>query len=531
MDNLESSELDLMEQVMQAQLDLMNEQLRILKKNRETGSNTLPSNTTYQGVKSTKMSGDDGSVAQPAGRRSLVKHREAELSVQQKQALQSLTDSYCSRTKTSKTLTQKWRVHLADNRTVAGFNVLWKEMVYQIVAESSKGANIVDVDGNEYIDVTLCFGASLLGHSPDFVVNAVRKQLERGYEVGQQNMLAGDVSELICEMTGNERVTFAHSGCEAVQYAIRIARAVTGKDKIVVFENDIHGRGDSILARRVPGKTGLRSLPSAVGVLAGAVEDTLVLEYGSDNALEIIREYADQLAAVIVEPVRTRNPDLQPTQFLLDLRKITQESESLLIFDEVVMGFRVHPAGAQGYFDIKSDLAIYGKTIGGGMPIGVVAGKREYIDVVDGGMWQYGDDSIPEVGMTVSGGTMIKHPLAMAASIAFLQHLKERGPQLQENLNRRTHDFVQELNDYFQNKKLPIHIEHFSSYYFPRFKGDKRFEGLFYIYMRLSGIHIYMDYPCFLSTAHSDEDIANISKAFKLAAEKMLSVGFIEECQ
>ncbi len=133
--------------------------------------------------------------------------------------------------------------------------------------------------------------------------------------------------------------------------------------------------------------------------------------------------------------------------------------------------------------------------------------------------------------MTVAGGTMIKHPYSMAASLAFLQHLKQQGPDLQSDLNQRTHQLVSDLNSYFLENKIPIHFEHFSSYYLPKFLADKRFEGLFYIYLRLAGLHIYMDYPCFLSAAHSNDDIEFMFNAFKTAATKMVNAGFIDTTQ
>lgn len=514
-----SAELAKLEKIIQQQLHSMNEQLEQVKEQTAALEKIKPQ--PKKNVVKFPAPEAQQENAQPAGRRSLVTSATSDLNETQQRALAELEQRYCSKTAQSKTLTQQWRKRLADNRTVAGFNMLWKEMVYQIVAQGSKGSKITDVDGNEYVDTTLCFGANFLGHAPAFVVDAVKKQLDTGYEVGQQNMLVGEVCDLICELTGNERVTFAHSGCEAVQYAIRIARAATGKETIVIFENDIHGRGDSVLARTIQNRDSLKSIPAAAGISAEAVKDTLVLKYGTPESLEIIRKNIDNIAAVVAEPVRTRNPDLQPIDYLKEIRALTEANGSLLVFDEVVMGFRVAPGGAQQLFDIRADLAIYGKTVGGGMPIGVVAGKAEFIDIIDGGMWQFGDDSIPEVGMTVAGGTMIKHPVSMAASLALLRHVKSEGQALYDAINAKTKRLVDALNNHFEQKNYPVHVENFASYYLPKFTGGKKFEGLFYIYLRSIGVHIYMDYPCFISTAHSDADIDFMISSFKEAADWM----------
>lgn len=538
----QSSAIDL-EELIHNQLNIMDLQLTVMGQMmsgsaQKAGSispavqNPIPENIKNEKVGDNKKvtaaseTQSGSSHAQPAGRRALKKTSE-DLTPRQQSALNELIQKYSDKTRKSKQLTDEWRSVLADNRSVAGFNLLWKEMVYQIVCDRSLGSKIWDVDGNEYLDITLSFGAVLLGHSPQFIVKAVEEQLQRGFEVGLQNALVGDVCNLICELTGNERVTFSHSGCEAVQYATRIARTVTGRDKVVMFVNDIHGRGDLVLGRTIMSKNGYNTIPSAAGVPKQVVDHAIVLQYGTEEALSVIREQADQLAAVLVEPVRTRNPDLQPVEFLKELRQITHQSGALLIFDEVVMGFRVNPGGAQGYFDIRADLVTYGKALGGGMPIGAVAGKAEYIDVIDGGRWCFGDGSLPEVGMTVAGGTMVKHPLAMAAARAFLSHIKSEGPSLQKNLGLRTSKFVKNLNEYFKSEEIPIYLEHFSSYFLPKFTGDQRFEGLFYCYLRNKGVHVYLDYPCFLSTAHTDDDIAFLTDAFKSSAREMMDAGFL----
>ncbi len=164
----------------------------------------------------------------------------------------------------------------------------------------------------------------------------------------------------------------------------------------------------------------------------------IVLDYGNPQSLEILRARGSEIAAVLVEPVQSRRLDLQPREFIRALRAVTQDIGAALIFDEVVTGFRVHPGGAQAYFGVRADLATYGKVIGGGLPIGVVAGDPKYMDALDGGQWQYGDTSFPEVGVTFFAGTFVRHPLVLAAAKAVLLHLKSSGPTLQQRLTERT---------------------------------------------------------------------------------------------
>ncbi len=277
------------------------------------------------------------------------------------------------------------------------------------------------------------------GHSPPFVVEAVKAQLDRGFAIGPQAELAGKVAQLFCEMTGNERMTFCNTGSEAVMAAMRIARTVTGREKIVIFNGDYHGQFDEVLVKGVQrGGADPRSMPVAPGIPGSAVENMIVLEYGTAQTLQWIRDHADELAAVVVEPVQSRHPNLQPFDFLREVRQITEASGTAFVMDEVVTGFRVHPGGMQAVIGIRADLATYGKVVGGGLPIGVLAGNARFMDALDGGQWQFGDDSIPEVGVTFFAGTFVRHPLVLAAAWAVLNHLKDSGPALQETLNKKT---------------------------------------------------------------------------------------------
>ena len=448
----------------------------------------------------------------------------------QEKFLQALIERYCRRTARSKQITQDHRKALADPRVVSGFRAQWKEMVYPIVTDRSEGSRLWDVDGNEYIDLVNGFGPIMLGHRPKFVADAIEAQLRVGFETGPQTPLAGEVAQMFCEMTGNERMTFCNTGSEAVLAAMRVARTVTGRNKIVMFGGDYHGISDEVLVKGFTNKAGAhQSVPIAPGIPRESVANMIVLDYATPESLAWLRQNVGTLAAVLVEPVQSRHPDLQPVEFLKEVRRLTEDAGTALIFDEVVTGFRVHPGGCQAVFGIRADLATYGKVIAGGLPIGVLAGKSKFMDALDGGMWQYGDDSYPEVGVTFFAGTFVRHPLAVAATKAVLTHLKDEGPALQQQLNERTSQLVGKLKDVAASRGVPARIESFGSFFYLSFPAEERFASLFYFHMRDRGIHIREGFPCFLTTAHSDADIDRIVRAFKDSAVEMRDAGFFNE--
>ena len=432
------------------------------------------------------------------------------------------------KTSGSRSFTQAHRPTLADPRAAAGFRSEWKDMVYPIVVANAGGSKLLDVDGNEYIDLVNGFGQTALGHSPPFVVEAVKAQLDRGFAIGPQAELAGKVADLFCEMTGNERMTFCNTGSEAVMAAMRIARTVTGRQKIVIFNGDYHGQFDEVLVKGVQRPGGEpRSVPVAPGIPGSAVENMIVLEYGSDQSLQWIRDNADDLAAVIVEPVQSRHADLRPFDFLREVRRITAASGTAFVMDEVVTGFRVHPGGMQAVIGIRADMATYGKVVGGGLPIGVLAGNSRFMDALDGGQWRFGDDSVPEAGVTFFAGTFVRHPLVLAAAWAVLNHLKDHGPALQETLARKTLALVERLRALFAHHGLAARIESYSSWFFFHLHNDHPLTALLFYHLRERGIHIQDGFPCFLTTAHSDADFERIYAAFEESLEELQSVGIV----
>ncbi|MBU1012609.1 MAG: amino acid adenylation domain-containing protein [Bacteroidetes bacterium] len=442
----------------------------------------------------------------------------------QKKTLDTIISGYIAKTKGSKNYTELNRPHLADPRAVSGFSPLMKELVYPIVINRSFGSKVWDVDGNEYIDMTNGFGANLLGHSPPFITEALTEQLKLGVEIGPQHPLAGEVAQLVCEFSKLDRAIFCNTGSEAVMGAMRIARTVTGRDKIVMFTDDYHGMFDEIIVR---GTKTLRSIPASAGIPFTSVEKMMVLEYGAQESIDIISENAKDIAAVLVEPVQSRNLDLQPAGFLKILRQETEKLGIALIFDEVVTGFRCHPNGAQVYFDVKADIVTYGKVVGGGMPIGVITGRSKFMDALDGGQWRYGDSSIPEAGVTYFAGTFVRHPLALAAARATLNYLKISGPLLQENLNKKTASCVASLRDFIRSVKAPIKILHFSSAFQLKFTEDILLPGLIYVFLRHKGIHISEGRTWFFTASHTDEDVDAVVTAFKESILDLQRGGFL----
>ncbi len=468
-----------------------------------------PAAQTTQGTASAPRDEDDF-----VPYRSLRGAAEQEITPRQREHLQALIGRVNALTQGSKRIIDEDRIHHADARTVTGFRRLWKELAYPLVVTDGYGARIRDVDGNEYVDLAMGFGSLLFGHTPPFVVDTLAEQVRRGVRLGPQSYLAGDVARLISELTGAERVTFCNSGTEAIMTALRIARAHTGRDKVVMFAGSYHGIADEVLARAEAGGDG-RALPLAPGIPASAVADMLVFRYNQPQSLAAIARHAGELAAVLIEPPRSRTPDIQPLEFLRELRRLTEQHGTLLIFDEIVTGFRTHPGGAQAIFDIHPDLVTYGKTLAGGMPIGVVAGKAAYMGAIDGGAWRYGDDSVPQVDMTYHAGTFCKHPYTMPVAKAVLEHLKAAGPALQEGLNRRTAELVATLNDFFAAEDYPLKVVSFGSLFRFTFPSSLRLAELFYYHLLEHGVYIWEGRNCFLSTAHTGDDVAQVIAAVK----------------
>ncbi len=463
-------------------------------------------------------------IKRPFGATARIDRNARALDAKQQAFLDDLVSRYTQKTASSKRYTAQHRPYMADPRAVTGFKPQTKEIVYPIVANRSKGSRLWDLDGNEYIDALNGFGSNMLGYQPDIVVKAIQEQIEKGYEIGPQHDLAGPVCQLICEFTGFDRAGLCNTGSEAVLGAMRISRTVTGRSTIVAFAGSYHGIVDEVIVR---GSKKLRSFPAAPGIMPEAVQNMLILEYGTEESLRIITERAHELAAVLVEPVQSRRPEFAPVEFLKKLRAITKASGTCLIFDEVITGFRMHPGGAQALFGVKADLATYGKVIGAGISIGVIAGNKEYMNALDGGDWHYGDTSIPEAGVTYFAGTFVRHPLALAASKASLEYMKAKGPALQLSLTEKTKHLADSCNAICERYGIPLFVAQFGSLWKFKWKEEIQYSELLFTLMRDKGIHILDGFPCFLTEAHSRHDVDAIIEKFGNSIEELISAGFL----
>lgn len=300
----------------------------------------------------------------------------------------------------------------------------------------AKGSHVWDVDGEEYIDYIGSWGPMLLGHNYEPVIEAVKKTMEDGLSFGAATGLEVEMAELMVDLVKPiEMVRMVNSGTEAVMSAIRLARGYTGRDKIIKFAGCYHGHSDSMLVKAGSGAlTG--GHPDSSGVTPGAAQDTLLAEYNHLDTVEaLFQENNGQIAAVIVEPVAANMGVVPPAPgFLEGLRALCDKNNALLIFDEVITGFRLAPGGAMEYFGVTADLVTYGKIIGGGMPVGAYAGKREIMKHVS------------PSGRVYQAGTLSGNPVAMAAGMATLKELKahreyyvaieEKAKKLAEEMRR-----------------------------------------------------------------------------------------------
>jgi glutamate-1-semialdehyde aminotransferase len=513
------------ERLIAQQLEVMSQQLQLLRGGAAPASApavNAPSSAAPPPAPLPAARNGNGEAFGPY--RPATVQRSSTLDERQHRHLDALVERHVRRTARSRAMAESSRGPLADSRASAGFRMDTKELVYPIVGERSEGARLWDVDGNEYLDFTMGFGVHLFGHSPPFVTEALHEQIRRGLQLGPQSELAETVARMVAEQTGMDRVAFCNTGTEAIMGALRLARAHTRRERIAIFAGSYHGGSDGVLARLdASGET----VPVAPGVAASAVRDVLVLDYGSPAALEAVRQHAGELAAVLVEPIQSSRPHLQPREFLHELRRITAEAGIALVFDEVISGFRLHPRGAQGWYGVDADIGAYGKVLGGGLPIGVVAGRREYMDAVDGGDWKFGDASYPRVPQTFFAGTFAKNPLVMAAARALLAEVAARGPALQEELNRRTQAVAARLNGVFQREGAPIQVLSGGSLFRFVHAPGERWLDLLYPHLLERGIYVWEGRACFLSTAHGDAEVDALVRAVEASVAALREGGFL----
>jgi len=386
-----------------------------------------------------------------------------------------------------------------------------------VFLEKGKGSHVWDADGNEYIDYCGSWGPLILGHANDKVLSAVAKTMQNGTSFGAPTRLENELAELI--ISNNrflEKIRFVSSGTEAVMSAIRLARGFTGRNKILKFEGCYHGHSDSLLVKAGSGLVTFGNTSSA-GVPASFVNETIVVSLNNKQAVEeAFTQFKDQIACVIIEPIPANNGLLlQDKAYLQFLRDICTKNGALLLFDEVISGFRVGFEGAAGYYDIKPDIVTYGKIIGGGFPVGAYGASKEIMA------------SISPEGNVYQAGTLSGNPVAMSAGIAQLTECLK--PNFYKDLETKTQTLVKGLSEI---KKDNFKVFTIGSIFWLAFTakekiqaaeeidGDsmKYFKTLFHhllekgIYLGPSGYEVG-----FVNEAHTGEDIQKTIDCFKAA--------------
>ncbi|MGA4513490.1 glutamate-1-semialdehyde 2,1-aminomutase [Staphylococcus caledonicus] len=392
-----------------------------------------------------------------------------------------------------------------------------------IFMDHAEGSRIYDIDGNEYIDYVLSWGPLILGHKNKQVIDKLHEAVDKGTSFGASTLEENKLAELVIERVPSiEKVRMVSSGTEATLAALRLARGYTGRNKIVKFEGCYHGHSDSLLIKAGSGVATL-GLPDSPGVPEGTAKNTITVPYNDLDAIKLAFEhYGDDIAAIIVEPVAGNMGVVPPKDgFLQGLRDITSDYDSLLIFDEVMTGFRVGYNCAQGYFGVTPDITCLGKVIGGGLPVGAFGGKKEIMD------------KIAPVGNIYQAGTLSGNPLAMTS-----------GYETLSQLTPESYDYFQELGDLlekglkevFSKHNVPITVNRAGSMigYFlnegpvtnfdEANKSDLELFSNMYREMAKEGIFLPPSQfeGTFLSTAHTKEDIEKTIQAFDNALSRIV---------
>lgn len=391
--------------------------------------------------------------------------------------------------------------------------------------ERAKGAYMYDVDGNAYIDYIGSWGPMILGHSHPAILESVVKACEKGLSFGAATEREVQMAKLICEIVPSiEMVRMVNSGTEAVMSAIRAARGYTGRDKIIKFMGCYHGHSDAMLVKAGSGVMA-SGVPDSAGVPAGCTKDTLSATYNDlASAEQLFQEFPEDIAAVIVEPVGANMGVVPPAEgFLAGLRSLCSKYGSVLIFDEVITGFRLGIDGAQGYFGVQPDLTTFGKIIGAGMPVGAYGGRKDIMEMIS------------PSGPVYQAGTLSGNPVAMAAGITQLTILKEH-PEIYKELNEAGDWFYEEAGKILEEYHAGCTINHIGSLgcifftdtpvtdYASAKKADTdRYAGYFK-YMLKNGVHLAPAQfeAMFLSAAHTKKEL-----------EKTLELmrGFFADCK
>ena len=389
---------------------------------------------------------------------------------------------------------------------------------------SAKGAYMTDADGQTYLDFVGSWGPMILGHNHPEVLADVIEACREGLSFGAATEREVEMADLICSIVPSiEMVRMVNSGTEAVMSAIRAARGFTGRNKIIKFAGCYHGHSDAMLVKAGSGVM-TAGIPDSAGVPAGCTQDTLTAVYNDlDSVQAIFDQFRGEIAAVIVEPVAANMGVVLPKEgFLEGLRRICTEQGSLLIFDEVITGFRLSLSGAQGYFGVEPDLTTFGKIIGGGMPVGAYGGRKDVMKL------------IAPSGPVYQAGTLSGNPVAMAAGLRQLKLLRET-PDFYEKLNHKADEFFENMQEAVKAAGKPWQINHIGSlgcifftdrpvtnYAEAKTSDTKKF-GEYFSYMIKNGIYLAPSQfeAMFLSAAMTEEELANTLEIFK---------GYLKQC-
>lgn len=340
-----------------------------------------------------------------------------------------------------------------------------------VYVREARGSRIIDVDGNEYVDMIMGFGPHILGHAPDVVVSAVQQAAVYGVQFGLPHRGQEPLARLILDAAPcAERVLFATTGTEATMFAIRGLRAYTGKTKIAVFEGGYHGAHDYVLTAvdaQSP-KDAPTFSSRKRGIPAETQSTVVMLPYWNDAAFDLIRQHRDALAAVVIEPVQGGNAQTGHEGWLRSLREVCTEVGVPLLFDEIITGFRTSFGGAQGAWDIVPDMATYGKIAGGGLPIGVVAGRADLMDSFS----KHEPGTYPLSKEAFATGTFNSNPLTMAAGHAALSHLREH-PEIYQHLHDQSERLASAVNTFCDAEGIPAHLNHNESVLLLYFGSDR----------------------------------------------------------
>ncbi len=408
------------------------------------------------------------------------------------------------------------------NSPVRAFNSVGGDPLF---ITNGKGSKFYDADGNEFIDYIGSWGPHLFGHNPPFIKNALLTALENGTSFGTPTELEIKMAELIIELVPSvEMVRMVNSGTEATMSAIRAARGYTGKEKFIKFEGCYHGHADYFLIKAGSGALTL-GVPTSPGVTTGNAADTLVADYNNiESVKNLLETNKSEIAAVIIEPIAGNMGVVSSNKnFLIELRSLCNEENIVLIFDEVMTGFRVAAGGAQDVLGVTPDLSTLGKIIGGGLPVGAFGGKEDIMNMIS------------PVGPVYQAGTLSGNPLAMAAGIAALSHIKEH-PELYNELENKSsyleNGFKENLNsigkNYVMNRVGSMMCMFFTEEYVTDFnsavKSDTELYGKYYHQMLQRGIYLAPAQfeALFVSTAHTIDDLDKTIKAHKESLETVL---------